>query len=170
MSLFDVVVQPIGLDPGPDTAFVAVAPPIQPLNILVPIPDWSICPVTRMVYALWMSWVREPHDNRQDLVAAFRSPWSCDVQSLDVARVDGLDDLPSGLGVLCPDRFDDLRHGSVRKVPTCAEKEVEYLSIGAEKGVAVFINEIAVCGNADCAFPFGGGLRLAGIEMVDGEC
>ena len=92
ISLFDVVVQPIGLDPGPDAAFVAVTPPIQSLDIFVPVLDRSKRPVASVVYALWVFWVGEEHDDGKDLIAAFRRSWPCDVQSVDVACVDGLDD------------------------------------------------------------------------------
>ena len=57
-----------------------------------------------MVYALWVLRVCEPNDNRQDLIAAFRRPWPCDVQPVDVARVDGLDDLPPRPFVFVADR------------------------------------------------------------------
>ena len=93
ISLFDVVVQPIGFNPSPDTAFVAMTPAIQSLSVLVPISDWSECPVASVVYALWVSRIGEEHDDGKDLIAAFRRPWPGDVQSVDVARVDGLDDL-----------------------------------------------------------------------------
>ena len=116
-----------------------------------------------------MFWVGEEHDDGKDLIAAFRRSWSCDIQSLDIARVDGFDDLSSGLGMLCSNGFDDLCHGIECCVPFRGEKEVEYLPIGVEKGIAVFIDEIAVRGDADCSFLFGEGLWPAGVEAVDGE-
>ena len=96
--LFDVVVQPIGFNPCPDAAFVAMTPPIQPFGIFIAALNRSKRPVTGVVYALWVLRVCEEHDNRQDLIAAFRRSWPCDVQSVDVARVDGLDDLPRSSG------------------------------------------------------------------------
>ena len=92
--LFDVVVQSIGFNPCPDATFVAVTPPIQSLDIFVAVSRRSKCPVASVVYALRMFRIGEPHDDGKDLIAAFRQPWPCDVQSVDVARVDGLDDLP----------------------------------------------------------------------------
>ena len=146
-----------------------MAPKIQFLLVIVAIFDYMICPVASVVYVLRMLWVCEPNDNRQDLIAAFRRPWPRDVQSFDIARVDGLDDLPPSMEVLCPDRLDDLRHGGVRKVSVCAEKEVEYLLVGAEKGGAAFIDEIAVRGNTLLSFLFGEGLRFAGVAAVGGN-
>ena len=164
-----VVVQTIGLDPCPNATFIPMAPKIQFLFVVVAIFDYMIRPVASMVYILMVSRVREPYDNRQDLIVAFRCPWPCDVQSVNVARVDGFDDLSSSLGMLCLDRFDDLCHGIECCVPFRAEKEVEYLPIGVEKGGAVFIDEIAVCGDAVRSFLFGEGLWLAGGEAVDGK-
>ena len=97
-----------------------------------------------MVYVLRMLRIGEPHDNRQDLIAAFLRPRADDIQSVDVARVDGLDNLSSGLGVLCFNGLDDLCHGIECCVPVRGEKEVEYLPIGAEEGVAVFIDIVWV--------------------------
>ena len=98
MLLFDVVVQPISFNPCPDAAFVAMTPPIQPFDIFVAVPGRSKCPVACVVYVLRMLWVCEPRDDGKDLIAAFRCPWAGDVQSVGVARVDGLDDLSRGGG------------------------------------------------------------------------
>ena len=38
------------------------------------------------------------------LIAAFRRPWPCDVQPVDVSGVDGLDDLPPRPFVFVSDR------------------------------------------------------------------
>ena len=111
ISLFDVVVQPIGFDPGPDAAFVAMTPPIQPFDIFVAVPGRSKCPVACVVYVLRMLWVCEPRDDGKGLIAAFWCSWTGDVQSVNVARIDGLDNLSSGLGVLCFNGLDDLCHG-----------------------------------------------------------
>ena len=92
--LFDVVVQSIGFNPCPDATFVAVTPPIQSLDIFVAVSHRSKRPVASVVYVLRMLRVCEPNDNRQDLIAAFRRSWPCDVQSVGVARVDGFGDLP----------------------------------------------------------------------------
>ena len=88
MSLFDVVVHPIGFDPSPNAAFVAMTPPIQPLDIFVAVLYRSKCPVASVMHILRMLRIGEPHDNRQDLIAAFLRSRADDVQSVDVARVD----------------------------------------------------------------------------------
>ena len=123
----------------------------------------------RVVYVLRMLRIGEPHDNRQDLIAAFRCSRADDVQSVDVARVDGLDNLSSSLDMFRPDCFDDRCHGIECCVPLRGEKEVEDFTIGAEEGVAVFIDEVAVHGNAIRSFLFGEGLWLEGTEAVDGK-
>ena len=102
--LFDVVVQPIGFNPCPDAAFIAMTPPIQPFDIFVSALNRSKRPVTGVVYALWVSRIGEEHDDGKDLIAAFRRPWPCDVQSVDVTRVDGLDDFPPRPFVFVSDR------------------------------------------------------------------
>ena len=76
MSLFDVVVQSICFNQSPDTAFVAMTPPIQSLNILVPVSDRSECPVASMVYVLQVLRVGEEHDDGKDLIATFRRSWA----------------------------------------------------------------------------------------------
>ena len=88
ISLFDVVVHPIGFDPSPNAAFVAMTPPIQPLDIFIAVSYRSKCHIASVVYVLRMLRIGEPHDNRQDLIAAFLRPRADDVQSVDVARVD----------------------------------------------------------------------------------
>ena len=65
--------------------------------------------------------------------------------------------------------LDNFGCGGVRKVPVRFEKEIEYLPIGAEKGVAVLADEIAVHGNAVCSFLLGEDFRLAGVEAIDGK-
>ena len=92
ISLFDVVVQPIGFDPGPDAAFVAMTPPIQPFDIFVAVPGRSKCPVACVVYVLRVSRVRKPRDDGHHLLAARRRPWPPDFQSVGIAGIDGLDD------------------------------------------------------------------------------
>ena len=98
MSSADSVVQTIGFNPCPNSAFVTVAPDVKSLDVIVPVLGDFECLFARVVYALWVLRVCEEHDNRQDLIAAFRRSWPCDVQSVDVARVDGLDDLSRGGG------------------------------------------------------------------------
>ena len=98
MSSVDSVVQAVGFNPCPDSAFVTVTPDVKSLDVIVPVLGDFECLFTRIVYALRMLRVCEPYDDRQDLIAAFRRPWPCDVQSVNVARVDGLDDLPRSGG------------------------------------------------------------------------
>ena len=104
--LFDVMGQTIGFDPCPDSAFVTVAPDVKPLDVFVPVSCRSECPVASVVYALWMLRVGKEHYDGQDLIAAFRCSWPCDVQPLGVARVDGLDDLSRGRSDSGNDRSD----------------------------------------------------------------
>ena len=92
------MVESVGFNPSPNPTFIPITPDEKRVLILVPVLDRSKRPVTRVVYALWVLRVCEEHDNRQDLIAAFRRSWPCDVQSVDVARVDGLDDLPRSSG------------------------------------------------------------------------
>ena len=169
MSLFDVVVHPIGFDPSPNAAFVAMTPKVKPFFVNVTVFGEVKGSFAGVINALRMLRIGEPHDNRQDLIAAFLRPRADDVQSVDVARVDGFDDLSSGPLVLRPDGFDNLRHGIECCVPVRGEKEIEYLPIGAEKGGAILVDEIAIRGNAVRSFLFGEGLRLAGTEAVDGK-
>lgn len=79
-----------------------------------------------------------------------------------------LDHLPR-LFMLMGNGLYNLCHGGVRCVSALFEKEVEYLAIGAEKGVAVFVDEIAVRGNADCAFLFGERLWCLVFAVVEGK-
>ena len=162
-------VETIGFNPCPDEAFISIAPFEEIVRVAIPVSDFSEGNFASVVYTLRVLRIGEEHDNRQDLIAALRRPWPCDVQSVDVARVDGLDDLPSGLDVLRFDCLDDLRHGAVRKVPIRAEKEVEDLPIGVEKGGAVFVDEIAVCGDAVRSFLFGERLWRLVFAMVEGK-
>ena len=57
----------------------------------------------------------------------------------------------------------------IDEIAVRGEKEIEHLPIGAEKGIAVFIDEVAVRGDAIRSFLFGEGLWLEGTEAVDGE-
>ena len=93
-----VVVQTVGFNPCPNATFIPMTPKIKFLFVVVAIFDYMIRPVTGVMDVLWMLWVGKKHHNRQDLIAAFRCPWPCDVQSVGVARVDGLDDLPCSGG------------------------------------------------------------------------
>ena len=87
-----VVVQTVGLDPCPNATFIPMTPKIKFLFVVVAIFDYMIRHVASVVYVLRMLRICEPHDNRHHLIAAFRRPWPCDIQSVGVARVDGLDD------------------------------------------------------------------------------
>ena len=98
MSSVDSVVQTVGFNPCPDAAFVTVTPDVKSLDVFVPVLDRLKCPVACVVYVLRVFWVGEPHDNGKDLIAALWRPWPCDVQSVNVARIDGLDDLPRSGG------------------------------------------------------------------------
>ena len=72
MSSVDSVVQTIGFNPCPNSAFVTVAPDVKSLDVIVPVLGDFECLFTRVVYALWVFWVGEEHDDGKDLIAAFR--------------------------------------------------------------------------------------------------
>ena len=86
--LFDVMGQTIGFDQSPNPTLVSAAPFEKRVLILVAVSYRSKCHIASVVYVLRMLRIGEPHDNRQDLIAAFLCPRADDVQSVDVARVD----------------------------------------------------------------------------------
>ena len=92
------MVESVGFNPSPNPTFIPITPDEKRVLILVPVLDRSKRPVTGVVYALWVFWVGEPYDNGQNLISTFRCSWAAYVQSVDIARVDGLDDLPRSGG------------------------------------------------------------------------
>ena len=92
------MVESVGFNPSPNPTFIPITPDEKRVLILVPVLDRSKRPVASVVYALWVFWVGEEHDDGKDLIAALRRSWPCDVQSVDVARIDGLDNLPRSSG------------------------------------------------------------------------
>ena len=98
MSSVDSVVQTVGFDPCPDSAFVTVTPDVKPFDVFVSALGDFEGLFASVVYALRVSRIGEPRDNRHHLIAAFRCSWTAYIQSVDVTRVDGLDDLPRSGG------------------------------------------------------------------------
>ena len=88
------MIEAVCFNPSPDSAFVAMTPKVKPFFVNVTVFGEVKGSFAGVINALRMLRICEPHDNRQDLVAAFRRPWPCDVQPVDVARVDGLGDFP----------------------------------------------------------------------------
>ena len=80
------MVETVGFNPSPNPAFVAMTPEIKPFFVNVTVFGEVKGSFAGVINALWMLRICEPRDDGIDLIAAFRRPWPCDVQSVDVAR------------------------------------------------------------------------------------
>ena len=84
--LTDAVIETVCFNPSPNPAFVAMTPKVKPFFVNVTVFGKVKGSFASVINALWVFRVGEEHNDRQDLIAAFRRPWPCDVQSVDVAR------------------------------------------------------------------------------------